>query len=338
MMKSPLLSRRQMLQGVAATGAVLGSSLLWPQSLLAAPRVEAQLHTETRIMLGTFVSVTLAAASRTQAQEATGQAFTRAAQLEGIFSRHQGNTPLSVLNAQGSLLDAPAELTALLSRAGRVHSLTSGAFDVSVAPVLDYYRSRSNPQGRIRLDARELAEARQLVSAKDICLAPDHVRLARAGMKLTLDGIAKGHIADVMGEVLAAHGVHNYLVNAGGDIRAEGQKAPGTPWRVAVQGASTLPAIALQGAIATSGSYEVYYDAAREHHHLIDPVAKASPRHTLSVSVTAPTALEADALATALSVLPTGDALRLVRSLPGRQCCLMARDGRVVCSEGWGRA
>lgn len=118
---------------------------------------------------------------------------------------------------------------------------------------------------------------------------------------------------------------------------ASGHTSPGVPWRVAVQAPTgsaydgTLP---LSGkAIATSGSYEIYYDASRRHHHLINPASGSSPA-VGSVSVVAGTAMEADALATALSTLPPSDALRLVQSLPGRECCII-NGSRILPSPGW---
>ena len=87
-------------------------------------------------------------------------------------------------------------------------------------------------------------------------------------------------------------------------------------------------------AIATSGSYEIYYDASRRHHHLINPVSGFSPA-VGSVSVVAGTAMEADILATALSILPPSDALKLVQGLPGRECCILSPDGCIYPSPGW---
>jgi len=119
-----------------------------------------------------------------------------------------------------------------------------------------------------------------------------------------------------------------------------GMKAPDTAWRVAVAspngGASYPETVRLtECAIATSGTSEVYFDARHQHHHLITPVAGRSPASTGSVSVIAPTVMEADALATALSVIPPQDALRLVASLPGRACCIFTRDGRRFTSSNW---
>ncbi len=91
---------------------------------------------------------------------------------------------------------------------------------------------------------------------------------------------------------------------------ASGHKSPGVPWWVAVQsptGPTYAGELSLSGkAIATSGSYEIYYDASRRHHHLINPPPASARRG--SVSVVAGTAMEADTLATALSILPPTDA------------------------------
>lgn len=145
-------------------------------------------------------------------------------------------------------------------------------------------------------------------------------------MGLTLDGIAKGHIADEASRFLIAEGLSNHLINAGGDIVAAGEKAPGRPWMVAVENPAARGGFVRRmplrdRAVATSGSYEIYYDASRRHHHLINPAAGASPTDLVSATVTARTAVEADALATSLSVMAPRDGLRLIASLPAANAC-----------------
>ena len=167
--------------------------------------------------------------------------------------------------------------------------------------------------------------------------------LEREGMGLTLDGIAKGRIADIASRELAGAGLPNHLINAGGDIVASGEKAPETPWQVAVANpvsphtgnARHGNAFALRNAaLATSGSYEIYYDA-EQRHHLISASTGSSPIGTISASALAPSATDADALATAFSVMPPRDALRLADKLPGCGCLLLSRDGSVLKSRGW---
>lgn len=121
---------------------------------------------------------------------------------------------------------------------------------------------------------------------------------------------------------------------------ASGHTSPGVPWRVAVQAPTgsaydgTLP---LSGkAIATPGSYEIYYDASRRHHHLINPASGSSPA-VGSVSVVAGTAMEADALATALSTLPPSDALASFRASPVASAASSTAAASCPHPAGWPR-
>ncbi len=331
------MSRRAMLKGTALSGAAL---LLAPSCLYAASAKNSIPHSQTRIMLGTFVSITAMHESSTLAEQAMGQAFEKALQLETILNRHTSSSAVAELNTQGKITNAPPELMHVLTRAHAMHGITGGAFDMTVAPLLNLYASQKNIQGNMQLDVTALKHAQSLVQAREVRLSKNKASLGRQGMALTLDGIAKGYIADQMAEELKKEGLHNFLVNAGGDIRINGLKAPNTPWRIGIEnpqnkGQSLVTSLPVFDAIATSGSYEMYYDAQKNYHHLIDPVQKHSQRHTLSVTVTAPTALEADALATALSILPTRKALELINSLPGRECCILTSQNQLLKSQGW---
>ena len=296
-----MMTRRVFLgmAGVAGAGLWLGVPGL----------AQAAVSRETKVMLGTFVDVSVAGVSSMQASDALGLAFAEASRLVRVVNR--------------SLFYG---------------ALTGGSFDVTVQPVIDLFRAHRNPSGELTLDDSELRAARALVGRRGLQVSGADLSFARSGMGITLDGIAKGYIADRVSAVLTSAGVKNHLVNAGGDIMASGHKSPGVPWRVAVQ-SPTGPAYAgelsLSGkAIATSGSYEIYYDASRRHHHLINPVSGFSPA-VGSVSVVAGTAMEADILATALSILPPSDALKLVQGLPGRECCILSPDGCIYTSPGW---
>ncbi len=334
--QNKLMSRRAMLKGASA--AFVGSAVMM-QNPLNVFASTANVYTQTRVMLGTFVTLNVVHSSKDLAHEAMGRAFEKIQKLEAELTRHNSSAPLAVLNASGKLYDAPTSLVHVLNRANRMHSLTSGAFDMTVAPLLGVYKAAQNPKGSMRIDKQAVLAAKELMQAKEVFISEDHVRLGRSGMALTLDGIAKGYIADCASEVLANNGINNHLVNAGGDIRTSGLKDSGTPWRVAVENPArngkTVASFDLYGAVATSGSYEMFYDAKREYHHLIDPKSKQSPQHTLSVTVTAPTALEADGLATALSVLPVREALALVNSLPQRECLILTSNGQMLKSANF---
>jgi thiamine biosynthesis lipoprotein len=161
-------------------------------------------------------------------------------------------------------------------------------------------------------------------------------------MGCTLDGIAKGYIADRMAEVLQRHGLHRFVIDAGGDVRACGRNARGGPWVVAVrhpEGGSEFPdIIGLEsGAVATSGGYERFFPAGRPFHHIVSPDTGCSPADVTSVSVAAPDCLTADALATALFVLGTDRGLALIDRLP--RCAALVLDARGAArpSRRWAR-
>lgn len=352
-MQSPTLSRRNFLRGAVFAALVGGTGIasgpLFSTSALADTNFDSLPSplTETRVLLGTFVSISIAQSSRQQAQDALEVAFAAVQRLEGIFSRYDSTSPLSVLNAQGRLRDAPPELSHLLEQARRFTLLSDKAFDPSVMPVVDLFKAHQNPQGIMHIPAADLQAARALVGFEHVRIDGQSVAFNRSHMGLTLDGIAKGHIVDSVSTLLHSLGLHNHLINAGGDIIACGEKAKGLAWMAAVEnplykkqkGSSYPEALSLrEAALATSGSYEIYYDASREHHHLVNPASGNSPSAVLSVSVLAPTATEADALATALSVLPPQAAVALIDSLPQRECCILGRHKLRLASRGWGKA
>ena len=146
------------------------------------------------------------------------------------------------------------------------------------------------------------------MDGRKVRLGPDSISLQIPGMGVTLDGIAKGYVVDRMASVLADHGLEDFLINAGGDIRSAGLREDGEPWRVGVQDPKKqgdLPDVIglSNGAVATSGSYEIYFDRDRSYHHIVSARTGDSPRSSESVSVVAPTTLAADALATAVFVM-----------------------------------
>jgi thiamine biosynthesis lipoprotein len=178
------------------------------------------------------------------------------------------------------------------------------------------------------------------VDGRKVRLGPDSISLQIPGMGVTLDGIAKGYIVDRVASVLADHGVEDFLINAGGDIRSAGLREDGEPWRVGVQDPKKqwdLPDVIglSNGAVATSGSYEIYFDRDRSYHHIVSARTGDSPRSSESVSVVAPTTLAADALATAVFVMDPNRGVAFIESLPGCACLIVDHDGRQLRSKSW---
>lgn len=297
---------------------------------------------ENRFLMGTFVAITAVSESRTRAEHAIGLAFEEMERLTAIFDRHRTDTPMSRLNEAGVLRGADPELCAVVNEASRYARLSGGAYDATVLPVIRLLRSKANPVGRMDIDRSELRAALELVDSDAVRVSGNDIRLGRQGMGLTLDGMSKGYIVDRASEVLAAAGMTNHLINAGGDMRASGERAPGKPWTVAVEdpnGRGEYPALVhlRDAAIATSGGYEARFDTSGSHHHVIDPRTAMSPTRSVSVTVVAPTVMQADVLSTTAFVLPPKEGARLVDSLPRSACLVIGNSGARTTSPGWKR-
>lgn len=337
--KGPGLTRRDFLQRCAVLAAGTAASTLVPAFAGAETLGGRAAVSLMRPHMGTFVAVTVVDASRARAEEAVGRALAAVARWEAVFSRFDADSPVFALNDAGRLADAPPELARLLAQCLTVHRVTGGAFDPTVLPVIRLLASHTE-NGEVRLSPGELEEAAALTGLGRMRLDGRGVTLTRAGMGVTLDGIAKGRVVDLAAEAIRETGVTSFLINAGGEIRAAGSPERGGVWRVAVEdpaGGGRHPAVVelRDGALATSGDYEAFFDKDRLFHHIVDPGSGRSPGLAAGVSVAAPTCAEADALATGLMVLGPGAGSRVIAALPGRSVLFTGRDGAAISTPGF---
>lgn len=308
--------------------------------------------TGSRPSMGTLVSVTAIHTSVDLAQEAVGSAFREMDRLVALLNRYDPGSAVSALNERGVLLGPPPEVSRVLQGALVCHRVSRGAFDPTVQPLVDRLRATRATTGAgpgappgLRAIAdppsrQEVLELLERVDAGAVEVGPRAIRLKKEGMGVTLDGIAKGYVVDRMAGLLSERGLTDFLVNAGGDVRAAGRREDGRSWRVGIQDPDKTglfpDIVTLDGmAVATSGSYEIYFDPDRVHHHIVDSRNGSSPRQSRSVSVVAPTAMEADALATGVFLMDPEAGAAFIDSLPQCACLIIDRKGRQVRSARW---
>jgi thiamine biosynthesis lipoprotein len=230
------------------------------------------------------------------------------------LNRHPADRPLPV----------SPELFEVLAAGQRAAQLTQGAFDVTVAPLVQSWgfgadRRRGVPPGAA-LDAR-----RQAVGYRRLHLhaATGTAVKEAAALQVDLGGIAKGYAVDRAARALDALGFDRYLIEAGGEVRVRGANAHGVPWRVGIERPDAVPQRAAfvlplsGGAVATSGDYRNYFvHEGRRYSHAIDPARAAPIDHPLcSVTVVDGECMRADALATGLIVLGVARGFALARQL-----------------------
>jgi thiamine biosynthesis lipoprotein len=256
--------------------------------------------------------------------------FAAMERLIALFDHRQVTTPLSVLNRTGGIDGAPQPFVEIMRRAVAFGAETGGAFDVTVKPLLD----------ALRAGAPVDAALRACVDYRQIEIEGARVRLAIPGAAVTLDGIAKGRIIDEGAATLRALGFDQLLVEAGGDLRTLGARSDATPWRVGIANprrpdGPVLATLAVRGqAAATSGDYMNAFSPDFALHHILDPHTGQSPLDLASATVIAPTALDADALATALMVLGSRAGLALAERLANTEAVLVTKDLAILTTAG----
>ena len=328
---APRTSRRGFLKIVALSSLAAGLGVVATRHRLAGARLPVS--RTTRLLMGTVVHLSVAGPDAAGAEAAVAATVAEMERLIALLDHRRPASALGRLNATGAVDAAPPELIAVIAQALEVGALTSGAFDITVKPVLDAYRAGQ----------RDVAALRPLVDYRQVAIDGQRLRLRRPGMALTLDGLGKGRVVDGAVGVLRDRGYANVLVEAGGDLLALGQPQAGQPWQVGVQsprGAETLATVSVtQAALATSGDYQNSFSADFSLNHIIDPRTLQSPESVAAVTTIAPTAMLADALSTSLMVLGLPDGLALAEQLPGVEALLIGKDLQLHPTTGFpGRA
>ena len=283
--------------------------------------------------LGAPARLVLAHPDRRAARHAIEICIAETGRLEAEFSLFRDASALVRLNADGRLEQPSLDFRSLLSEAQRFGALTGGIFDVTIQPLWRLLAEHfADPARRDRNpDPRAVEAARALVDWRDVDVGADRIRLARRGMAVTLNGIAQGYITDRVADRLRDLGFAHVLVDLG-ELRSPAGRPDGTPWQVALDHARAAPLeIPLAGrAVATSSGRGTPFEPSARFNHLIDPRSGASPPPRRTVSVIAPRATTADALATALALLPANAARTLLAAAGPARAIVTEADGTAI--------
>ncbi len=281
-----------------------------------------------RIAMDTTVIIeAVSAAPLVEIDERIDRAFEWFAQVEACCSRFDPESELS------RLCDRPGEPVKVSNLLGRalafalaVAADSGGAFD----PTIGDSMVRAGFSENYRSAELVAPRAVDRPTFQDVYFdsTGSEVTLLR---KLTLDlgAVAKGLAIDLAARELA--GLEGFVINAGGDMFASGLNTSGEPWSIGVRNPRDLDSLAdtfaiSDEAICTSGDYERTSPDNPAQHHLLDPRTRGAARGAASVTVIAPTAMAADALATAAFVLGGRDGIAFLEE--------NGVDGLIITPEG----
>lgn len=185
--------------------------------------------------------------------------------------------------------------------------------DVTMGPLIDLWGFGPDKRPSKRPSQEQLGEMLARIGVDKLTLTEQGLTKTVDGLRLSFSATAKGYGIDKVAELIEKHGIHNYMVEIGGELRVAGTKAGGEAWRIAIEqpdapmGQRQVHRVVEPGTngIATSGDYRIFYEMDGEiYTHLIDPATGMPIRHDLvSVTVLHPSAMTADGLATALTVM-----------------------------------
>ena len=181
----------------------------------------------------------------------------------------------------------------------------------------------------------------ELLDHRSIRIEGRSISLARPGMAITLDGIGKGYIVDAGVAVMRERGFPNVMVEAGGDLVANGERRPGRPWQVGIRTPrGRVPKLqarvdAADLAVTTSGDYMQPFTPDFAQHHILDPRTGYSAPDLASSTVTAPNATLADGLSTLAMVLGPRRSRELLEVLPACEGYFVSKDLDVTMTSGF---
>jgi thiamine biosynthesis lipoprotein len=223
----------------------------------------------------------------------------------------------------------------LFRRSAEISLETGGAFDITVGPLVrayGFYRKNKLP-----VDDSKIDSLRRLVGYVKVALQDGRVVKEDPGVMIDFNAIAQGYTVDLVAEFLEGMGLHDYLVEIGGEVRASGSKPGGEPWVVGIEQPAPNDSAAqvvqqkislADRSAATSGNARKYFvrDGIK-YSHTIDPHTGAPVHHSLlSVTVIASDCMTADAYATACMVMGLDKALQFIDSRPGTEAYFIYSD------------
>jgi len=296
-------------------------------------------------MMSTFVQIKVATSKvKVQsARKAIEQAKNEMQALVDIVSSWDPNSDTSKINSNAGIkpVEIDPQLIDILVRAQGVSEISNGAFDLTFSPLAKLWKlSADNP---VIPDESAIKQKLKLVDYRKLQLNPakGQAFLVTPSMRIDLGGIAKGAVIDAAAESLKANGFENFMVNAGGDLRAMGSKSTG-PWNVGITdprnpGGSVIGKITLSdNATATSGDYEKMVEIdGKRYHHILNPRTGRPADKCISATVIASDAITADAFSTAFFVLGSEDGIKLCEQLDNIEVFFILPDLSTARSSGF---
>lgn len=300
-----------------------------------------QSYKRTLKLMGSRFDITVVANDSIQANKYIDTAVAEISRIENLISSWDELSQTSEINKNAGIkpVKVDAELFELIERAIGISKLTDGAFDISYASMDKIWKFDGSMTQMP--SEEEVTESVSKVGYQNIVLdkSKSTVFLKLKGMKIGFGAIGKGYAADKTKKLLISKGVVAGIINASGDMNTWGKQPNGKDWKVAITNPLNKNKVFAflpikNGAVVTSGNYEKYVNFnGKRYTHIIDPRTGYPSSGIISVTVLAPKAELADALATSVFVMGKDIGLDRINQLPNIECIIIDDKGTIIKSD-----
>jgi thiamine biosynthesis lipoprotein len=300
-----------------------------------------EIFKRTLKLMGSRFDITVVANSQSEADAYIEDAVNEITRIENLISSWKPDSQTSSINKKAGIqpVVVDKELFNLIKRSIDISKLTQGAFDISYASMDKIWKFDGS---MTELPSPEVIKSSVAkVAYENIVLNEENssVYLKIEGMKIGFGAIGKGYAADRAKALLIEKGVTSGIINASGDMNTWGKQPNGETWKIAITNplnkGKVFALLPIDNrAIVTSGNYEkfVKFNNIR-YSHIIDPRTGYPSIGIISVSVIAPKAELADALATSIFVMGKEVGLNFINQLEGIECIIISEGGSIHYSD-----
>ncbi|WP_242410214.1 FAD:protein FMN transferase [Flavobacterium sp. Root901] len=292
--------------------------------------------------MGNSFTITVVCDNEKKANEHIDLAIEEIRRIEKLLTTYKEDSQTSLINNNAGLkpVRVDQEVFNLIERAVGISRITQGAFDISYGSIDKSLWNFDKTMTRLP-DAETALKMVHLIDYRNIILDKENttVFLKEKGMRIGFGGIGKGYAAEMAKQILIKNNVQSGIINASGDLSAWGLQPNGRKWTIGVASPDSPNAAfsymeISNKAVATSGNYEkfVIIDG-KKYSHTIDPKTGLPITGIKSVTIIAPNAEFADAMATPISVMGIKAGLFLIDQIPDLYCIIIDDNNKIYTSK-----
>jgi len=295
--------------------------------------------------MGTFYTIKFISSKKESSSDWKSRVDIRLKEVNKRLSIFDPKSEISGFNRQEikKELKISSDFYAVLFSAQKLYQLTEGAWDGTVKPLVDLWGFGTQKSENKIPDPEKIAFALSRVGFHHIDIKGYPAVYKKTAITLDLGSIAKGYGVDAVAALFSESGIHDVLVEIGGELYASGKNKKGASWTVGISkpdkqfaNQALFKVVRLNNmAIATSGNYRNFFEKEKKtYSHIIDPKTGVPvDNNIVSASVISKDCTFADGLATALMIMELQKGLLLVNSLEDTECLIIQKTGQALISH-----